>query len=44
MTQLWNQNPVIFVMVVGLVVFGVYAAVAPLREDDADGLSTAEEA
>ncbi len=35
-TQLWNQNPVIFMMVVGLVLFGVYAAVAPLHEDDAD--------
>jgi hypothetical protein len=41
-TQLWNQNPVIFLMVVGLVLFGVYAATAPLHEDDVDGAYTAE--
>jgi hypothetical protein len=35
-TQLWNQNPVIFVMVVGLVLFGVYAATGPLRDDTDD--------
>ena len=41
-TQLWNQNPVIFMMVVGLVLFGTYAAVAPFHEDDADAAYTSE--
>lgn len=36
-TQLWHQSPIIFVMVVSLVLFGTYAATAPLREDDVDG-------
>ena len=41
-TQLWNQNPVIFMMVVGLVLFGICAAMAPQHDDDADGAYTAE--
>ena len=40
-TQLWNQNPVIFMMVVGLVLFGIYTAVVP-QHDDEDGAYTAE--
>jgi hypothetical protein len=34
--QMWDQNPVILVMVVGLVLFGIYAATGPLRERGAD--------
>jgi hypothetical protein len=41
-TQLWNQNPIVFMMVVGLVLFGMYAAIAPFREDDPDGVYTAD--
>ena len=41
-TQLWNQNPVIFMMVVGLVLFGIYAALVPQHDDDADGVYAAE--
>jgi hypothetical protein len=43
-TQLWNQNPIIFLMVVALVAFGVYAAMAPAGDEDVDGAYTAEEA
>jgi hypothetical protein len=32
--QLWDQNPVIFAMVVGLVLFGTYAALVPHLDDD----------
>jgi hypothetical protein len=41
-TQLWNQNTVIFVMVVGLVLFGMYAATGPLRDDDTDDVYPVE--
>jgi hypothetical protein len=33
---MWDQNPVILLMVVGLVLFGMYAATGPLRERGAD--------
>lgn len=41
-TQLWSQDPIIFLMVVGLVLFGVYAATAPLYEKETDGAYTPE--
>lgn len=41
--QLWNQNPVICMMVVGLVLFGIYAAFAPLRDGDDDEAYAAEQ-
>ena len=41
-TQLWNQNPVICVMVVGLVLFGIYAALVPQRDDEVDAAYTSE--
>ena len=41
-TQLWNQNPVICMMVVGLVLFGIYAAIAPLHRDDPEDVYAAE--
>ena len=41
-TQLWNQNPIIFMMVVGLVLFGIYAAIAPLHDGDDDETYAAE--
>ena len=40
--QFWNQNPVIFAMVVGLVLFGTYAALVPHRDDE-DELSAGQQ-
>jgi hypothetical protein len=30
--QIWEQSPVIFLMVAGLVLFGTYALMQPVRE------------
>jgi hypothetical protein len=41
-TQMWDQNPVILLMVVGLVLFGMYAATGPLREHGSDAVWEAD--
>ena len=37
-----EPEPVIFMMVVGLVLFGIYAAIAPLHDGDDDETYAAE--
>jgi hypothetical protein len=35
-TQMWEQNPLILVMVAGLIAFGLYAVYESVREDRDD--------